>query len=54
VTLSELTLPTFNLVRSFSFVGDPSYGLDGGEVAKPPERAEAAKPKAKRRKKARR
>jgi len=28
-TLAELTVSTFNLVRSFSFVGDPSYTTDG-------------------------
>ena len=35
LTLQELMLSTFNIVRSFSFVGDPVYWTDGegGEIS---------------------
>lgn len=36
ITLARLTDSTFNLVRSFSFVGDPSYAIDSKEW-QPPE-----------------
>lgn len=32
ITLKELTLITLNLVRSFSFVGDPSFSTDNHDV----------------------
>jgi len=37
LSLQALMLSTFNIVRSFSFVGDPVYWTDGEEKSSPPK-----------------
>jgi transcriptional regulator with XRE-family HTH domain len=46
ITLSDLTTSTFNLVRSFSFVGDPSYAIDSKEWQRPERQTQEPEDKA--------
>jgi hypothetical protein len=48
LSLQTLMLSTFNIVRSFSFVGDPVYWTDGEEESEPPVKEEKIKAPTKR------